>query len=288
MKKIHKVAAIHDISGMGRCSMTVIIPIMSALGCQVCPLPTALFSSHPLFKDFYFYDFTQHMEEYFSSWQKNDATFDCVYSGFISSEKQIDIISQIIDKTKEKNATLIVVDPVMGDHGKVYRTYNDKMIQKMSELVKKADIVTPNLTETSILLNNSYNLDKVSLDYVKSSLYRLCELGPKYAVITGINTEDGNYINACYIKETGEYYIVPYEYVNAKYPGTGDLFTSLLTAYILNNKTLPQAMEFSSIFISSAVKQTYEDNTPPHEGVLIEKKIKELFKEITHYNYIKI
>ena len=122
---VPKIAAIHDISGIGRCSMTVILPVMSALGCQVCPLPTALLSNHSEYSDFYFYDFTEHMEEYYRNWEKNNAEFDCVYSGFIGSRKQIDIILDIINKIRANNKkkdTLIVVDPVMGDHGVTYKT----------------------------------------------------------------------------------------------------------------------------------------------------------------------
>lgn len=285
MKNVPKVAAIHDMSGIGRCSMTVIIPIMSALGCQVCPLPTAILSNHSEYKYFYFFDFTDHMEEYYNYWDKNNAEFDCLYSGFIGSEKQINIMIEIIDKMKKYNNPLIVVDPVMGDHGEVYKTYTDEMINKMSCLVNKADIVTPNLTEAGILLNEKYSGETISIELLKKYLKCLCNMGPKISLITGITTDDGEHINAAYNKETNEYWMVPYEFVNTRYPGTGDLFTSLFTGYLLNDKTLPEAMEHASIFVSKAVHETYEAKTPKSEGVIFEKIMKELYCEHINYKY---
>ena len=288
MKNVPKIAAIHDMSGMGRCSMTVIMPVLSALGCQVCPLPTALLSNHSEFKNFYFFDFTEHMEEYYLNWEKNNAEFDCVYSGFIGSEKQINIIIEIINKIKTKKDALVIVDPVMGDHGITYKTYTDKMVEKMSQLVHKADIITPNMTEASILLGEKYSDEKISTSVLKSYLNKLCSLGPDIAVITGVTTEDGENINACYDKKSNEYWKIPFQLVGKRYPGTGDLFTSLLVGYLMNGKKLPEAIEEASRFVSLAVKATYDAGAPGSEGVLFEKIMKELYTEINSYNYTKI
>ena len=288
MKNVPKIAAIHDMSGMGRCSMTVIMPVLSALGCQVCPLPTALLSNHSEFKNFYFFDFTEHMEEYYLNWEKNNAEFDCVYSGFIGSEKQINIMIEIINKIKAKKDALVVVDPVMGDHGITYKTYTDKMVEKMSRLVHKADIITPNMTEASILLGEKYSDENISIEILKSYLNKLCSLGPDISVITGIKTEDGENINACYDKKNNEYWKIPFQLVGKRYPGTGDLFTSLLVGYLMNGKKLPEAIEEASRFVSLAVKATYEAGAPGSEGVLFEKIMKELYTEIDSYNYTKI
>jgi pyridoxine kinase len=286
MNKIPKIMAIHDMSGVGRCSLTVIIPIMSALGGQVCPLPTALLSNHSEYKKFYFFDFTEHMEEYFSFWEKNNELFDCVYSGFIGSEEQIDIILDIIDKVKEKNnEALIVVDPVMGDHGFTYATYNDNMIRKMSHLVEKADIITPNLTEASILLGKKNCDEKITTPQIKEYLRELCALGPKTSVITGIETDEGQHINVCYNKEEDRFWKAPFVYVNKRYPGTGDLFTSLFLGYYMRGKSLPEAMEEASRFVSLAVIATYEAKTLSSEGVIFEKIMKELYNEIKEYKY---
>lgn len=288
MKNVPKIAAIHDMSGVGRCSMTVLMPVLSALGCQVCPLPTALLSNHSEYKNFYFFDFTEHMEEYYSNWEKNNEEFDCLYSGFIGSEKQINIMLDIINKIKSKKDVLVVVDPVMGDHGITYKTYTDKMVEKMSQLVHKADIITPNMTEASILLGEKYLDHRIDTALLKSYLQRLCSLGPDICVITGIATMDGENINACYDKRNNEYWKIPFRFVDKRYPGTGDLFTSLLVGYLMNDKKLPEAIEEASRFVSLAVKKTYEAGTPSREGVLFEKIMKELYNEIEVYKYTKL
>lgn len=288
MNKIPKVAAIHDMSGIGRCSMTVIIPVMSALGCQVCPLPTAILSNHSEFKDFYFFDFTDYMEDYFDAWEKNQTKFDCIYSGFIGSEKQIDIMKHIILNVKNNGNPLIVVDPVMGDHGVIYKTYTDNMVKKMNALVSIADIVTPNLTEAQILLNERYECENISINNLKSYLRRLCEMGPEISMITGVITEENEHVNVCYDKRNNEFYKVPFNFVNKRYPGTGDLFTSLFTGYLLRGKSLPEAMEYASDFVSKAVFVTYEANTHSSEGVLFESIMKELYNEKSSFKYVKI
>lgn len=285
---VPKIAAIHDISGIGRCSMTVILPILSALGCQVCPLPTALLSNHSEYKEFFFYDFTEHMEEYYNYWKKNNAEFDCVYSGFIGSEKQINIILDIIEKVKLKNKAIIVVDPVMGDHGTTYKTYTDNMVKKMSNLVESADIITPNLTEVSILLGERFSYENIKIDTVKKYLKKLSDMGPNIVLITGIKTDTGENINACYDKNNNEYWKIPFERVDTSYPGTGDLFTSLFIGYLFKNKKLPEAIQEASRFVSSAVKITHQSSTPRYEGVLFEKIMNELYNEIDNYKYNKI
>lgn len=289
MNKVPKIMAIHDMSGVGRCSLTVIIPVMSALGCQVCPLPTALLSNHSEYREFYFFDFTEHMGEYFSFWDRNNELFDCVYSGFIGSEEQINIILDVINKVKEKNKdALIVVDPVMGDHGITYATYNAAMVRKMSGLAEKADIITPNLTEACILLNKKYESEKITIKKIKKYLKELCDLGPRISVITGITTEEGEHANVCYHREEDKFWMVPYEHVNKRYPGTGDLFTSLFLGYLMKGKLLPEAMEEASRFVSLSVHATYEAGTFSTEGVIFETVMKELYNEIKEYKYISV
>nr|WP_312577147.1 pyridoxamine kinase [Sedimentibacter sp.] len=285
---VPKIAAIHDISGIGRCSMTVILPILSSLGCQVCPLPTALLSNHSEYNEFFFYDFTKHMEEYYNYWEKNNAEFDCLYSGFLGSEKQIDIILDIIKRVKSKTNALAVVDPVMGDHGILYKTYTDAMVNKMSRLVSNADIITPNLTEVSILLNEKYLAEGVNIETVKKYLRSLSDMGPDIVVITGIKTDLGEHINACYDKKQNEYWKIPFEHISTRYPGTGDLFSSLFVGYLFNEKKLPEAIQLASNFVSEAVRVTYAADTPHHEGVQFEKIMRMLHEEAKEYKYVKI
>ncbi|HOK49777.1 MAG TPA: pyridoxamine kinase [Sedimentibacter sp.] len=289
MKEIPKIMAIHDMSGVGRCSLTVILPIMSALGCQVCPLPTALLSNHSEYREFYFFDFTDHMEEYYSYWEKNNFWFDCIYSGFLGSEDQIDIIGNIINKVKSKNNKLLVlVDPVMGDHGFTYATYNDKMIEKMSHLVNRADIITPNLTEACILLGKEYCGERVTIPQIKGYLKDLSDLGPRISLVTGVVTTEGEHINVCYDKEEDKFWMAPFNYVDKRYPGTGDLFTSLFLGYYMKGKSLPEAMEEAARFVSLSVHVSNQANAPGSEGVIFEKIMKELYNEILEYKYTSI
>ena len=289
MNKIPKIMAINDMSGIGRCSLTVALPIISALGCQVCPLPTALLSNQSEYEEFYFFDFTKYMEEYYLGWEKNDTSFDCVYTGFIGSEDQINIIIDIIDKVREKNKeALVIVDPVMGDQGFTYPTYNHKMIDRMTSLVKEATIITPNLTEACILLGKKYEKEKATIKQVKNYLKDLCNIGPKISVITGVRTEEGQHINLCYNKEEDKFWLIPFEYINKRYPGTGDLFTSLFIGYLMKGKLLPEAIEEASRFVSLAVLTTYQANTLSSEGVIFEKIMKELYNEIKEYKYVSI
>lgn len=282
---VAKIAAIHDISGYGRCSLTVILPIISALGSQVCPMPTAILSSHPLFKDFYFYDCTEHIEKYYESWELNSLKFDCMYSGFLGSQTQIDMIISILDKMKANNDTLAIIDPVMGDHGKVYSTYTQEMVNKMSELIKHADIITPNFTEASILLEREYTSENLNIDTLKEYLKSLSDMGPKIVIMTGIHTINDEYANLCYDKTKDEYYLIPYEFIDAKFPGTGDLFTSLFVGYLFRGKSVPQSIENASKFVTLAVKTTLSDGTDTRNGVAFEKIIIELYNELKEYSY---
>jgi len=282
---VPKIAAIHDISGIGRCSMTVVSPILSALGCQVCPLPTALLSNHSEYKEFFFYDFTEHMEEYYNNWEKNNAEFDCLYSGFIGSEKQINIILNIIKKVRKNKNSIVVVDPVMGDHGITYKTYTDDMVKKMSQLVQNADIITPNLTEVSILLGETFASEGINIYTIKKYLKNLSDMGPNIVVITGIKTDTGEHINACYDRSENEYWKIPFEHIDTRYPGTGDLFTSLFVGYLFNGKILPEAIQSASNFVSLAVRTTYDANTPHCEGVLFEKIMNKLYEKTNNYQY---
>jgi len=287
---IPKVAAIHDISGIGRCSMTVILPILSALGCQACPLPTALLSNHSEYKEFFFYDFTSHMEEYYNTWERNGAKFDCVYSGFLGSEKQISIILDIIKraKSKSKSNALVVVDPVMGDHGITYKTYTDEMVKKMSHLVENADIITPNFTEVNILLNEKYSNVDLNIETIKRYLEKLSDMGPNIVVITGLTTDLGEHINVCYDKKQKKYWKIPFEHIGTRYPGTGDLFSSLFIGYLLNDNTLPEAIELASRFVSEAVRVTYLLDAPHPEGVQFERVMNKLYESNKKYLYTEI
>ena len=188
MQGCKKVVSIQDISGLGRCSLTVVIPVLSAMGIQVCPVPTAVLSAHTGYSEFVMRDLTDFMKPALEHYKKMDMKFDCVYSGFLASSEQIDHCLEFFEAFPD---ALKVVDPVMGDGGKAYKTYTKELCSRMVELVKVADIITPNLTEAAILLGEEYPTASMRSSEIKSWLVRLSKQGAKIVVITSVNLADG-------------------------------------------------------------------------------------------------
>lgn len=286
---VPRTAAIHDMSGFGRCSLTVIIPILSAMGIQVCPVPTAILSTHSGgFGSFSFHDFTEGIGEYVDHWRSLNIDFDCIYSGFLGSLKQIDIVQDFFNDFKKREGQLIVVDPVMADGGKLYSTYTEEMKRKMELLVKRADIVTPNPTEGCFLINKPYGDGIFSLKEMKSILTRISDMGPRIVVITGFKDEEGRYANMAYNREENIFWRVEYENIPVQYPGTGDIFTSVLAGGIIKGDSLPASLDRATQFLSLAVRATYEYGTPSREGVLLEKVLSWLTKDLSQCSYKEV
>ena len=184
-----KVAAIHDISGFGRCALTVIIPTLSAMGVQVCPVPTAVLSTHTGgYEGYTFLDLTDEIAPYSRHWSNMKLSFDAVYSGFLANKTQISLVSDFIDKFRTPSS-LIVVDPVMGDDGEIYKTYSGELCDGMKKLVSKADVITPNVTEAAYLTDMPYK-SQFTLDETYEMLHKLTKFGCKQIVITGIHSGD--------------------------------------------------------------------------------------------------
>lgn len=270
-KSVQRVAAIHDLSGFGRVSLTMVIPVLSTMGIQVCPMPTAVLSSHSAYKDFYFVDLTEYLEGMISHWEKIGTTFDAIYSGFLGSSAQISIVEKFIQKFR-KSDTLVVIDPVLGDNGKFYKTFDEKMAIEMRRLVTKADVITPNITEAAILLNEEYKTD-FSNNEIKDWLLRLTELGPDTVIITSIPESPlGKRTSvAAYSKNSGRFWKVSCEYIPAFYPGTGDAFTSVITGALLQGDSLPVAIDRAVTFISLAIRASFGNNNDPMEGINLER-----------------
>jgi pyridoxine kinase len=280
------VAAIHDLSGFGRCSLSVIIPSMSAMGIQVCAVPTAILSTHTGgMGEVELHDLTEYPAGALSHYKRLGLSFDCVYSGFLSNQEQIDHCLQFF---AEYPAALHVVDPVMGDHGRPYRTVTPRIRVRMKELVKEARIITPNLTEASMLLDTEYPREPLSQSAAKSLLARLGEKGPSQVVITGITLATGELANIGYDRQKGAYWRVVCEYVPVNYPGTGDLFASVLTGALLCGDSLPLAVSRATAFVQLCIKTTYGYGSDPRFGVLIEKNLHHLTRDETSLNYTSL
>lgn len=267
-----RVAAIHDLSGFGRCSLTVIMPVLSTMGIQCCPIPTAVLSTHTGgFEDIVIKDLTDYISPTLSQYKKLGITFDGVYSGFLASAEQID---HCLEFFSVYGSSLKVVDPVMGDHGKPYRTYTPELCRRMGELVKVADVITPNLTEAAILLGEKYPLE-LTAGEAKSWLARLCER-VRVAVITGVPLAEGVIANIGYDRDAGGFWRVDCDYVPASYPGTGDIFASVLTGSLLSGDSLPIAMDRATMFTQIAIKNTYSYGLEPRNGVMFEPYLSRL------------
>ncbi len=274
---VKKVAAIHDLSGFGRSSLTSIIPILSSMKVQVCPVPTAVLSSHTGgFEGYSFLDLTDYMEQHIAHWKSLNLEFDCIYSGFLGSPKQMKIVADFIDFFGHKN-NLTVVDPVLGDNGKLYGTMNNEMVEEMKKLISKADIITPNFTEVTFLLNKPYKKE-ISETEVKEWLVELANMGPKIVVATSVPDENSHKADRktnviAYDKENDVFWKVSCKYIPASYPGTGDAYTSVVIGSLLQGDSLPIAIERGVQFITQCILASYGFKYPNREGVLLERML---------------
>ncbi len=273
---VKQIAAIHDLSAFGRTSLSVVIPILSAMGIKVCPLPTAVLSSHSRYKGYHFADLTDHMQPVIDHWEKLNISFEAVYSGFLGSHRQIRIVERIIDKFNYGNL-LVVVDPVLGDNGSRYDSIDAEMISEMKSLIRKADIITPNLTEASLLLDESY-FPVISESKIKNWMVKLSDMGPGIVVIT--SAPDANsgkkYSVMAYNRNGSRFWKVPIDYIPADFPGTGDCFTSVLTGSLLQGDSLPIALDRAVHFISYGVRATLGYRYDQNQGILLERVLNRL------------
>lgn len=286
---VKKVAAIHDLSGYGRASLTTIIPILSNMKVQVCPVPTAILSTHTGgFEGYSFIDLTDYMQEHINHWKKLELEFDCIYSGFLGSPKQIEIVADFIDFFGKK-AKFTVVDPVMGDNGKLYSTMGNEMVVGMRKLIKNADIITPNFTEVIYLLGKKYK-ENITLDEVKEYLKELANIGPKIVIATSVPDEESNKLDrktsvVAYDRENDVFWRVSCRYIPASYPGTGDAYTSVVIGSLLQGDSLPIAIERGVQFITQCIMASYGFKYPKKEGVLLEKMLDVLKMPMIATNY---
>ncbi|HZK19916.1 MAG TPA: pyridoxamine kinase [Treponemataceae bacterium] len=282
---VKKVAAIHDLSGFGRTSLTVIIPTLSTMGVQVCPVPTAILSTHSGgFTDYSFHDLTDSMQSHLKHWKKLHLSFDAIYSGFLGSPKQVDIVLEIINDfgSSKKNGAnslssaqaLVVVDPVMGDSGKLYNSISPKMIPQMRRLITKADIIVPNITEASFLLDRP-TPKKFTNNEIKGYLKALSKMGPETVVITSVLDVDtpGVLCTAAYQKDTDSYWKVSTEHLPVMYPGTGDIFASVMIGSLLKGESLPVSIDRAVHFISQCINASRGYDYPSRNGVLLEREL---------------
>lgn len=262
-----KIALINDMSGFGRCSIAVELPIISHMRVQCCPIPTSIFSNHTGFESFYYQDFTEQMIPYIEEWKKLGLKFDGICSGFLGSARQIEILRNFFIHFKTEN-TLVILDPVMGDYGLPYSTYTEEMCLLMKELIPYADIITPNLTEACILTDTPYK-DLWKIRELRELAEKLSIRGPRKIVITGIL--QGSYVaNYCY--EAGrEPSIIKTHKVGTSRCGTGDIFASIIAADAVNGVEFYESVKKASLFIKKCIMRSIEMDIPLTDGVCFEE-----------------
>jgi len=270
-------ACINDLSGVGRASLTVAIPVLSVMGVQCCPLPTAILSAQTGYEHYSFHDFTPHMAQYFSCWMQEGFDFDALYTGFLGSAEQIDIVLDIAAKMPSHAFKL--VDPVMADNGKVYATYTPAMCRRMRKLVKAADIVTPNITEACILTDSPYQGESIDEHTARSLCTGVAALGPKTVVLTGVRTSPDHIGTYMYAADTQELTLVEKPLSSGRFPGTGDLFASVLCGALLRGRTLTDAVDLAAGFVAHTTSYTAGMGADPKHGVQFEHCLKELLIE---------
>lgn len=269
MKRQKRMALVNDVTGYGRCSIAVELPIVSALKIQGCVLPTAVLSVHTGFPTYYLDDYTDRMPAYIHSWKENALSFDGILTGFLGSARQSDMVLDFIRDFKQKETT-VIVDPVMGDYGRLYPSYTEDMCQRMRQLLTVADVITPNLTEACRLLDSPYpDGGVVSLEQLEHMAHALAEKGPSRLVMTGLH--DGDWL-LNYIYETGQQPEVQrVKKIGSDRSGTGDVFAAIVAGQIVQGHSMSQAVRAAADFISKAMVYTEELQLPHNCGLAFEE-----------------
>ena len=263
-----KIAVINDISGFGRCSIAVSMPIISAMKVQCCPVPTSIFSNHTGFPEFFFDDYTEKMQAYIDNWKKLHLEFHGIQTGFLGSEQQIEIVKQFIEDFCTPH-TMVIIDPVMGDHGKTYPTYTPELCQAMKQLVAYADILTPNLTEACILTDTPFHEGHWTMKELEHLAQQLAAQGPEKIVITGVPQK--KYVSNLVFEQGGVPKLLRTLRIGSERSGTGDVFSSIIAADAVNHVPFEQSVRKASRFIKKCILRSIELGLPKTDGVCFEE-----------------
>lgn len=282
---IRRIAAVHDLSGVGRVSLMTVVPVLSTMGFEVCPLPTAILSNHTQYPSFSFLDLTEELPKIIREWRKLNLEFEAIYTGYLGSPRQIRIIADFIDEFR-RDDTLVVVDPVLGDNGRLYNKITEEMVTAMRVLAKRADVLTPNLTEVFALLGRPYQ-HECSDEALKAAIEALSDIGPDTVIITGVPVKDEPKLTAVIARSRadGRTWKVTCPYLPAHYPGTGDTFTSVITGSLLQGDSLPIALDRAVQFILQGIRATFGYPHDNREGIMLERVLPNLRMPIQSASY---
>lgn len=279
INKQKRVAAIHDISGLGKCSLTVALPIISAAGVETAVIPTAVLSTHTGGIDGYTYkDLTDEILPIAKHWKSLNLKFDAIYTGFLGSFEQIDLVNQIINTLSDEN-TKIIVDPCMADNGSLYKTYTLDMAKGIKKLCKKADIIVPNITEACFLQGVEYK-ENFKKEELFNMVKGLGELGCEQVVLTGVSFNKDELGALCFDKQNNKLDYKFAKEIPARYHGTGDVFASFMVGALLNDINLTDSVQIAAEFTSRSIGNTFEAKTDKRFGVNFEKELLPYAKKV--------
>jgi pyridoxine kinase len=279
-----RVMAIHDLSCFGKCSLTVALPILSAAGAETVALPTAVLSTHTGgFTGYTFRDLTEDIPAIVRHWSSLGLQFNAIYTGYLGSFEQLELVSQIISEFRNEH-TLVCIDPVMADGGKLYASFRSDFPQGMAKLCAKADVILPNLTEAAFLLGEPYREGPYDKAYIDHVLHGLADLGPRRIVLTGVWTEPGHLGCAVYDAESGETGYAMSRRIEGSYHGTGDVFASALLGAFLRGFSLRDSAQIAADFTAESIQRTKEAGTDIRFGVNFEAGLPEYAKRLNLLN----
>ena len=273
-----RVATIQDISCLGKCSLTVALPVISAMGVECCVVPTAVLSTHTMFSGFTFHDLTAELTPIADHWEKEGFTFDALYSGYLGSEEQLDIVKDYFTRFG-KNAVKLV-DPVMADNGKLYAGFTPEFARKMAKLCSHADIMLPNLTEAAYLLDRPYVGGGYDETFIRDLLKRLSDFGAETVILTGVSFSETEIGVMSYTAETETFESYFHSRVNAGYHGTGDIFASVVTGGLMRGLRLKEAYRLAADFTAACIKRTADTPGGIRYGVYFEAELPGLIRAL--------
>lgn len=272
-----RIVTIQDISCVGKCSITVALPVISAMGVEAAILPTAVLSTHTMFSGFTCKDIDDQILPIAEHWQKEGIEFDAFYTGYLASAQQIKKVMTLIDKLKKEN-NLVIVDPAMADNGKLYPAFDEAFPSEMAKLCAKADIILPNITEACLLTNTEYR-SEYDETFAKDIMKKLADMGAKKVVLTGANF-DGKYCVMLFDSESDSYCFYNHKKIEASYHGTGDIFSSTFTASLMRDKSLEKSIEIAAEYTAECIRITRQNRGDSWYGVDFELAIPFLLNKL--------
>lgn len=267
---------IQDISCLGKCSITIALPILSACGIETSILPTAVLSTHTGgFGKPHIRDLSKDIVPILNHWKANSITFDAIYTGYLASIEQIQSMLGIFQSFPD---AFHMVDPVMGDHGKLYSSFHDAFVKEMRKLCAKADIITPNLTEAAALAGKPYQEGPYTKEYIEQMAKNLGELGPRFVIISGVYFDEHKLGAILYDRDNASFYYAMQERIPTSYHGTGDVFASVFLGAVLNGYSMEEALQYAVGYTAACIKQSYEQQKEERFGVCFEASLGSLAK----------